>query len=310
MDKSRPPDTRLRRPTCKGSDLGSNSRTGVPGVIPIVTHLAPISVGIVAWICDLWGVVHNGTSVFPDAIKACRAFRAQGGIVLFVSNAPRPSAAVAAQLGTLGVPNDASDLIVSSGDITRDMLRDWGGCGVHHIGPERDLGLFEGLDLKLTSAEQADVAVCSGLFDDTIETPETYRHLLAMLHGAAVPMICANPDIQVERGGQNVWCAGAIAGVYGAMGGRVDYAGKPHPAVYARAFAEIDRINGAPVPRDKILAIGDGVNTDIRGAASCGIPSVYIASRVHLSEPLSAGALAQLFAADLRPIAAQSRLKW
>ena len=282
-----------------------------PAYIPILSRLSERTAATEAWLCDIWGVMHNGRAAFADAIAACHQFRAAGGVVILISNAPRPHHVVATQLVALGIDNTCYDAILSSGDVTRDLLRARAGTPTHHIGPERDHGIFEGLGLRLVGADKAELLLCSGLFDDTAETPDTYRTTFEGQAARGVPMICANPDVHVERNGQIIWCAGGLAALYETMGGRVTYAGKPHAAVYDTAFAMIDRIAKRPIPRPHILAIGDGVNTDIKGAASVGIPSIYVQSAIHLSGALTPAALAALFdPLALRPDAAMVSLVW
>ena len=180
-----------------------------------------------------------------------------------------------------------------------------------HIGPQRDLGLFTGRDVHLATPETAEVVVCSGLYDDTKETPADYAPLFTDLLAQRLPMICANPDIKVERGGELVWCAGALAADYAARGGDVTYAGKPHLPVYEQALATIDKLAGRPVAKESILAIGDGLETDLRGAHAAGLASVFIASAIHMPGGLNAAALHDLFAArPFTPIAALPALAW
>jgi HAD superfamily hydrolase (TIGR01459 family) len=273
--------------------------------IPILSSIAPLAETSEAWIVDIWGVMHNGARAHAAAGEACRRFRASGGIVVLLSNAPRPFPGVVPHMASLGVDPQAYDTGVTSGDATREMIADWRGRNILHIGPERDLGLFEGYDVRLAKAETADVIVCSGLYDDTKETPADYADLLRALHLRDVPMICANPDILVERGEQLIYCAGALAADYEAKGGKVTYAGKPHLPIYDRTLREIARLKGRPVAKDKILCIGDGVETDLLGAHNAGLRSVFIASPIFLPDGLSAPALAELFAnRPFAPIAA------
>jgi HAD superfamily hydrolase (TIGR01459 family) len=278
--------------------------------IPLLTSIADAGPPPRAWLVDIWGVMHNGVAPFRSAVAATEAFRAHGGIVLLVSNAPRPDSSVAAQIDRIGVPRTAYDAIVSSGDVCRAMLAQAAGRPLHHIGPDRDKPLFEGLPLRFVAEEKAVVVVCTGLFDDTRETAEDYRGQLERLRARQVPMICANPDLTVERGDHLVYCAGAIAQLYETMGGAVTYAGKPHLPIYDMAFDRLARIAGGPVARDEVMAIGDGLRTDIAGAARAGIRSVFIASGVHVAGGrLDAMALAQLFAdTTARPIAAMQAL--
>ena len=279
-------------------------------MIGIVSSIEGVAAA--AWFVDIWGVMHNGVAPFASAVAACRAFRARGGIVVLVSNAPRPAASVAAALDRIGVPRDCYDGVQSSGDTSRGLIAALGTAPVYHLGPERDLALYEGLTVTLSSAAAASTIVCTGLVDDDTETGETYRPLLSSFAARQVPMICANPDLAVERGGRIIACAGAVAAVYETLGGQVSYAGKPYPPIYDAAFAIVDRLAGKPVPRAAIVAIGDGVRTDIAGAARAGLRSVYIASSVHLGAGLlDAGALARLFPDPaVQPVAAMMQLNW
>jgi HAD superfamily hydrolase (TIGR01459 family) len=279
--------------------------------IPIRSSISSVAPDSKAWLVDIWGVLHNGARAFPAACAACQTFRAQGGIVVLISNAPRPFPAVVPHLTSLGVPADAYDTGITSGDVTRGLLEAWRGRRVLHIGPERDLGLFTDRDAQLVTAQTAEVVVCSGLYDDTKETPADYAPLFADLLARGLPMICANPDIKVERAGQLIWCAGALAADYEARGGDVTYAGKPHLPVYEQAFSTIARLAGHPIAKENILAIGDGLETDIRGAHAAGLASVFIASAVHMPGGLNASALQELFAArPFTPIAALPALAW
>ena len=276
-----------------------------PAVIPILSSIAELSSTSDAWIVDIWGVIHNGARAFAAAGEACRRFRRRGGIVMLLSNAPRPFRAVVQQMSALGVDPEAYDGGVTSGDVTRGLLEAWSDRPLLHIGPERDKGLFEGLAPRLTKPEEAQAIVCSGLWDDTSETPADYAGLFGALAARRVPMICANPDLVVERGDKLVYCAGAMAAVYEEKGGEVIYAGKPHLPIYERTFAAIARIAGAPMARERILTIGDGVDTELLGAHRAGLRSVFIASAVHVPGGLDARVLEALFASQpYRPIAA------
>lgn len=274
--------------------------------------MAPLAAGTAAWFVDIWGVMHNGIAPFPGAVEACRAFRHGGGIVILVSNAPRPAAAVVAALDRIGVPRDCYDGVQSSGDTARGLIAALGLAPVYHLGPDRDLALYEGLAVALTGAGEAHTIVCTGLVDDDTETGETYRPLLSTFAARQAPMICANPDLSVERGGRIIPCAGAVAAVYECLGGPVAYAGKPYPPIYDAAFSIVEGIAGRPVARAEVLAIGDGIRTDIAGAARAGLRSVYIASGVHLGDgPFDAAALARLFPDPaVQPVAAMERLTW
>ena len=288
--------------------------------IPVIASVKDLGSGYSAWLVDIWGVMHNGHRAFAPAVEATRSFREQGGMVVFLSNSPRPSPGVQEQLSRLGVPPSSYDATVTSGDLTRHELRKHKHPHVFHLGPERDLPIFAGLDLTLVSKDRAELIVCSGLFDDETETPEDYARLLKELAAKKLPMICANPDHLVERGDKLVYCAGALAAIYEQMGGNVVYAGKPHAPIYELAQETIAGVAGRAVTKDEMLAIGDGVHTDVAGAAGFGIDSVFVASGLHApansggeagAEALDRAHLAELFgAAKRRPLAAMRALAW
>jgi HAD superfamily hydrolase (TIGR01459 family) len=281
--------------------------------IPILASISSLASAADVWLSDVWGVIHNGLAAFPAAADACMTFRRQGGTVILITNAPRPETAVAAALARLGVPRDAWDAIVTSGDVTRDLIKPWGTRPLFHLGPARDAGVFEGLDVAFAGADAADVVVCTGLFDDETETAETYRPMLERLAARATPLICANPDVFVERGDRLIPCAGGTAQLYQALGGEVVYAGKPYAPIYRRAFDLASSLRGKPVPKDRILAIGDGLKTDLQGAGAAGLRSVFIASALHVdpSRNFDEALLAELFAGyPYPPIAAQPVLRW
>lgn len=236
-------------------------------------------------LCDVWGVMHNGLAAFPGACEALMRFRAGGGTAILITNAPRSGEAVARILDRLKIPRQAYDAITSSGDVTRAIVKGRLPESVFHLGPERDLSIFAGLDVRLAAAETADYVVCSGLFDDTIETPESYRDLLAALHARSLFMVCANPDIVVERGDTLVYCAGALADAYAARGGKVLYCGKPHAPIYDLALATAAARRGGKTPRpQRVLAIGDSVRTDLKGAAALGLDCMFVTSGIHAEE--------------------------
>lgn len=288
--------------------------------IPLLPTIAELGSRYSAWLVDIWGVMHNGHRAFPHAVAATRNFRRRGGVVVLLSNSPRPSPSVQGQLRHVGVPDDAYDATVTSGDLTRHELAKHTGASVFHLGPQRDLAIFQDLAVKLGTPEDAELVVCSGLFDDDTETPDDYAGLLGALAARQLPMICANPDHRVERGDRLVWCAGALAALYEKQGGRVVYAGKPYAPIYLLAHETINRMAGRDVPRSELLAIGDGINTDIAGATSLGIDSVFVASGLHVPsnsggeagmETLGTRHLAELFtAAKGRPVAAMRALVW
>lgn len=178
----------------------------------------------------------------------------------------------------MGMPEDTRDLIVTSGDATVEALRlGWAGKTCHHIGPERDFDLFDGIDLPRVPLEKADFILCSGLFDDAAETPDDYAETLAAGVSRGLPMLCANPDVVVDRGEKRLYCAGAIAAAYEQAGGAVQYFGKPHAPVYERAMLRIADAAGRDIPKTRVLAIGDGPATDILGAERHGYDSLFVA---------------------------------
>jgi HAD superfamily hydrolase (TIGR01459 family) len=287
--------------------------------IPIIDSIKELGGRYKAWLVDIWGVMHNGRRAFPRAVAATRDFRKQGGIVILLSNSPRPSPSVQEQLRYLGVPDDAYDATVTSGDLTRHELGKHAGATVYHLGPERDLPIFHGIEVERGRPEEAELVVCSGLFDDETETPDNYQAQLRALAARKLPMICANPDHLVERGDRLVYCAGALASLYERLGGSVLYAGKPYAPIYLLALETIRQLSGREVKRSEVLAIGDGVNTDIAGAASAGIDSVFVASGLHVpsnsggdagGDALDPAHLAELFAQAGRPLAAMPALEW
>ena len=267
--------------------------------------------------CDVWGVIHNGLAAFPAACDALTRFRKRGGTAILITNAPRSGAAVARILDRLGVPRDAYDAITSSGDVTRGIVASRLPQAVFHLGPQRDLSIFDGLDVTFAPLEKADYVVCSGLFDDTIETPERYRDMLAAMRARALFMVCANPDIVVERGDTLVYCAGALADAYVALGGEVLYCGKPHAPIYDAALATAAALRGGGAPaRRRVLAIGDSVRTDLKGAAAFGIDYVFVTSGIHAEqygsrEAPDLAALNTIFqAAGVAPKAVLRGLAW
>ena len=279
--------------------------------IPLVQSIAPFAADTAGWLVDIWGVMHNGVRPFGAACDACERFRQQGGLVVLLSNSPRPRDSVAAQLDGIGVPRSSWDVIISSGDVARSLIAAYAGRAIVHLGPQRDLAIFSGFDVERVAPERAEAVVCTGLFDDERETPADYTETLAACAARALPMICANPDVAVERGGRIVYCAGAIARAYEQLGGAVAYAGKPYPPIYELAFATLETLRSGSGERARLLAIGDGVNTDIAGAAAVDVRSVFVASGVHVMDGLDAAALDALFPPGApRPIAAMTGLAW
>jgi HAD superfamily hydrolase (TIGR01450 family) len=232
---------------------------------------------------DVWGVLHNGVTAFGPASEALRSARARGLAVVLITNAPRPFPGVVAQLRSLGVPDDAYDRIVTSGDVTRDLIVE-GPRKVFHLGPERDMTIYQGLDVDIVDEFEANSVVCTGLFDDDTETPDDYADMLRRLRSRDLPFICANPDIVVEKGDHLIWCAGALARDYGQLGGRTLIAGKPHRPIYQAALRAAGEVLGREVRASDALAIGDGMLTDVKGAAQNGIDILYVSAGIHARE--------------------------
>ena len=249
----------------------------------IISALSDVSDRYDALFVDLWGCVHNGVAAFPDAVAALQKYREGGGKVVLLTNAPRPRSNVAVQVKKLGVPDDAWDTIVTSGDSARSALFSGAvGSKVWFMGNERlDLGFFEPLkiidnpvEIERVPLAEAEGIVCTGPFD-VYADPETLRPELLLAKQMGLKLLCANPDIVVDRGEQRQWCAGAVAKLYIEMGGESLYFGKPHPPIYDLARRRLYAL-GADVHDQRILAIGDGVLTDIPGAMGEDIDSLFI----------------------------------
>lgn len=267
-----------------------------------------------ALLCDVWGVVHDGREARRPAVDALKQFRAAHGPVILLSNAPRPIEDVAEQFARLGVPADCYDAILTSGVLAREELarRAAGGeLKILHIGPERDRGVFAGLPVRCTDANQAELVLCTGLFDDDTETPQDYRATFADLARRGLTLYCVNPDLVVMRGIRLIYCAGALARMYGELGGKTVYFGKPHAPIYAAALARARAIAGRNDLRP--LALGDGLETDIRGANAADIDAVFIADGIHGEDigEVTRDAIARLFAdSGVHAKAAMRTLVW
>jgi HAD superfamily hydrolase (TIGR01459 family) len=289
--------------------------------IPIITGLSALAPAYDALLCDVWGVIHNGREPYPGVVDCLKRARAAKKIVLLLSNAPRPGESIKVQLDSLNVPRDAYDGIVTSGDLTQSVFAERTANGqtlkVFHVGPVRDLPLFEGFNIVRVSMEEALAIVCTGPFDDTKEGPDDYRDLWLKARARNLPMICANPDLVVQRGDQMVYCAGALGKLYEEMGGEVLYLGKPHLPVYDFVARRLEQIAGRIIAKGRWLAIGDGLKTDILGATRAGIDALLITGGIHQSELAHAGGapdpdrIAQVLSRDgLKAVAAMRRLVW
>lgn len=267
--------------------------------------------------CDVWGVLHDGHRAFAQACDALLRFRAGGGTVILLSNAPVPKERVAAMLDLRAVPREAWDDIVASGEIALRHIAQKGYTRIFCIGPpERDAATFSRLAAERVALDEAQAILCTGLTDDRTETVDDYRPLLQGALRRRLPLVCANPDLVVDVGGQQFLCAGAIADLYERMDGEVFWAGKPHANAYDAANAATEQIRGAPPSRARILAVGDSLRTDLKGAEAAGIDAIFVASGIHRDETmgsgeLSAEKLAILFAPPAPPaLAVMSRLVW
>ena len=285
----------------------------MPNLIPHFSTLAPDYDVVLS---DVWGVVHNGITASPPACDALKRAREGGATVVLITNAPRPADAVARQIERYHVPRDTYDAIVSSGDVTRGEVQARPGQSLFHLGPERDISIFTGLDVKFAPLESADYAVCSGLDNDEVETPEAYRPRLELMLKRKLFMVCGNPDVVVERGEKLVYCAGSIADLYKSMGGEVLYAGKPYRPIYEMALAQAERLTGRKTSLKRVLAIGDSIRTDLAGARAFGIDFLFVTSGIHAEElggreqPDKAALRAKMSAGGEMPKAVMQQLVW
>ena len=286
----------------------------------ILSSLAEIGPQYDALYGDLWGCLHDGKRPFPAAVAALQAFRAGGGKVLLLTNAPRPKPSVVKQLNAIGVPQDCYDEVVSSGDAAQyALLTGAVGRRIYHVGPEKDRVFFTELssDLAAVAAREAPVTlvplamaeglVVTGLVDDMTETPDDYRAMLLLAKTNGLKLLCANPDIVVDFGDKRLYCAGALAQAYEAMGGETLYFGKPHPPIYDLARRRLAALPGAP-DDPQILCIGDGIGTDVQGAMGEGLDCVFVTGGIAADQfgqdshnPDSALLLAWLAARQMGP---------
>src|ERR1700754_2236982 len=249
-----------------------------------VERLRDLVDGVEVVLSDIWGVVHNGLEAFPEACEALHTYCERGGTVILITNAPRPADSVQRQLRKLGVADETYDAIVSSGDLTRHFVADHPGRKMFWLGPERDNSIYRGLDAVLAPLEQADYIVCTGLFDDETESAENYRDMMLKARERQLTLICANPDIVVERGDRLIYCAGAIAELYRELGGEAIFYGKPHRPIYERAMQLASERLGRPPPLKRVLAIGDSVRTDLAGAHGFGIDCLFVTRGIHAED--------------------------
>jgi HAD superfamily hydrolase (TIGR01459 family) len=282
----------------------------------MISGLADLAPAYRGLLCDVWGVVHDGASAYPAAADALLRYRRDGGKVILITNAPRPKADVIDQLDRFGVPRAAYDDVVTSGESARHVLAARPGVRIHHVGPERDLPIYFGLQVEFADEEDCEMISCTGLFDDERETPDDYLESMTDWQERGVPMLCVNPDIVVERGDRLVWCAGALAERYREMNGQTMIVGKPYAPIYEAALARLNELVGRPVPKSSVLAIGDGIDTDVRGAVGQGIDILFATGGIHAAvfgprdQPDLAKVHAFLSTAGLGAVALVTRLVW
>lgn len=258
----------------------------------IINSLAEVSANYRALFVDLWGCVHNGVHALPDAVKALQTYRATGGLVVLVTNSPKPRAGVETQIrDQFGVPDDAWDSIATSGDSARSaMLQGAVGQKVYFMGEwQRDAGFFDPMSLlenpieiERVPLDQAEGIVCCGPFDPMAD-PDVNRADFLLAKQKGLKLLCANPDIVVDRGEVREWCAGALAQLYTEMGGESLYFGKPHPPIYDLARRRLAALESG-IPASEILAIGDGIQTDVAGAMGEDIDSLFISGGLAAGE--------------------------
>jgi HAD superfamily hydrolase (TIGR01459 family) len=274
--------------------------------------LKKLSADFPVWFCDIWGVIHNGYEPFAHTVACLAQHRAHGGVVVLVSNSPRSEIGIVKQLDEIGVARAAYDAAVTSGDVTRTLMEQAPSHKLFHLGPERDVSIFHGLHVERVPLDQAGAVICTGLFHDTQETPADYEGMLREMLSRKLPMICANPDKIVRKGSRLLYCAGSLAERYAAMGGEISMAGKPYAPIYDLALRKAEAARGKQVAAGDILAIGDGPETDIKGAADQGIACLYVTGGVrdHTSDMEAELTHIREFVPNARIVAAVPELVW
>jgi HAD superfamily hydrolase (TIGR01459 family) len=237
-------------------------------------------------LCDVWGVIHNGRESFPAACAALARFRAEAGPVILISNAPRPHGPIIAQLDALGVPRAAWSELITSGDATRTLLAERAPGAVWKIGPARDAPLYDGIDLADAGPDEAAFICVTGPYDDENDEPGDYRDRFLTCAARGLDLICANPDIVVQRGDKLIYCGGALAQLYESLGGRAVMAGKPYAPIYEAALAAAAAHLGRTPDPARVLCVGDGLPTDIRGANARDLPVLFVANGIHGGETI------------------------
>lgn len=258
--------------------MNANAPAALP---PVIDGLSAIAGDYDLVFSDVWGVLHNGMKAHPGACDALVRIRQRGVPVILITNAPRQAPVVVGQLDRLGVPRAAYDAIVTSGDVSRTYMRTRPGEPVHHVGPQRDLVVFDGIDTRLVPIEEAAYVVCTGLVDDRTETPDDYQERLERMKARDLFFLCGNPDKVVEVGHDLIFCAGAIGDRYQSMGGDVLYAGKPYEPAYEACWDYAERILGKRPDPSRVLCIGDAMRTDVAGAVRMGYDCLFLAEGIH-----------------------------
>lgn len=286
--------------------------------VRIIQGLSEVADGFDGFILDLWGVIHDGVEAYPGAADTLRALREAGKRTLLLSNAPRRADALVTQMARMGIGRELYDEVLSSGEAVHLELQRRAdpfyaalGSGLYHMGPERDVNVFEGLPFVPVDIDHADWILNTGPWD-LDETVEDYVPVMTRALERGLPMVCANPDHVVIRQGCKVVCAGALAAWYADHGGRVSMRGKPDPAIYDVAAGILG------VPRGRILAVGDALHTDVKGANDAGMRAVFVTQGIHAADlgirpgqQPEPGRLRELYAAHGQvPLAAVATFRW
>ena len=292
-------------------------RDSIVPTTPFLTSAAELLRRYDVVLCDIWGVVHDGRTAYPEAGVALQTFREGGGTVVLVTNAPMTAAAIAPLLDDKKVRRAAWDAIIGSGDMALAQIAHGGYARVFGIGPRpRDASFFDGVPNLVADLDDADAIACTGLEHERRETAEDYRPLLQRGLERNLPFVCVNPDLAVHVGADLLPCAGAIAALYEAMGGEVFWCGKPHPLAYLTALEAAEGIRKRPVDKRRVIGIGDAVRTDLKSAANAGVDALFIAGGLHRDELIQDGILDQaatwalLDANEARPVAVMQKLVW
>ncbi|WP_068081000.1 TIGR01459 family HAD-type hydrolase [Polycladidibacter stylochi] len=247
--------------------------------------LSEVAAPYSALLCDVWGVLHNGLTAYPQASQALVKFREEtGSPVVLITNAPRVNTKIIEHITSMGIPQEAYDGVVTSGDVVRLDLITSGFTRIYHIGLEKNHSLFSGLEHQFTHYDDAEIVVCTGLNERDTETPENYRGLFEKLIARGLAFVCANPDIVAEHGDRLVYCAGALAQLYAQMGGRVVISGKPHAPIYDACLLKLKEITGKTFSKKEVLTIGDGLPTDITGAQAYGLDALFVCNGIHAED--------------------------